>query len=83
MMCVKSNSYLIQRIFCVIDKDNDGTINFKEFLVYFNTLMNGEETQKAEFCFLLISAANEESKHKSMEEQFFTYDNLLELLILV
>ena len=42
-MSVKSNSYLIQRIFSVIDKDHDRSINFKEFLLYFNTLMNGNE----------------------------------------
>ena len=83
MMCVKSNSYLIERIFTLIDTDKDNQLSFKEFIKYFNTLLKGDVNDKAELCFSLIAAGNEENNKRPLEKQFFSFIDLLELLILV
>ena len=83
MMCVKSNRYLVERIFSLIDVDRDQHLSFKEFMNYFNTLLKGDVNEKAELCFLLIAAGSEDNYEKSKDEKVFTWINLLELLILV
>ena len=58
MMCVKSNNFLLERIFGLIDGDEDGFVKFDEFMSYFNTLIKGDQMEKAELCFMMIAYNN-------------------------
>lgn len=47
-------SFLSDRIFTAVDEDNDGLLNFEEFLKYLNTLINGCDNDKAALSFRII-----------------------------
>ena len=83
MMCVKSNGFLISRIFKLIDADGDGVISFKEFMLYFNTLLKGDNIEKAEFCFLLICEGNPSNQRKEIQNKSFSGQDLFQMLRLV
>lgn len=83
MMCMKTNSHLVERIFNLMDKDGNKKLVFKEFMQYFNTLLRGTQEEKSEFCFLMICEGNPLNKGKKKIDKFFKKQDVVELLELV
>lgn len=54
LLGLESNAFLSDRIFDVVDNDNDAYISFAEFATIMDTLINGEEDEKHEFSFALL-----------------------------
>jgi len=54
LLGLESNAFLSDRIFDVVDNDNDSYIRFVEFATIMDTLINGEEDEKHEFSFALL-----------------------------
>ena len=54
LLGLESNSFLSDRIFEVVDKDQDHFISFEEFATIMDTLINGDEDEKLEFSFALL-----------------------------
>ena len=54
LLGLESNAFLSDRIFEVVDSDNDQFISFAQFATIMDTLINGEEDEKHEFSFSLL-----------------------------
>ncbi len=54
LLGLESNAFLSDRIFEVVDKDQDHYISFLEFATIMDTLINGDEDEKLEFSFALL-----------------------------
>ena len=54
MLGMGKNVFLADRIFQVFDSDNNGNLNFDEFLRIFDVLIKGSEKEKNLFSFKLI-----------------------------
>lgn len=54
-LCINISPFLAKRIFRLMDTDNDKCLDFMEFMLCFDQLINGDEKAKAKFCFSLIS----------------------------
>ncbi|EAR84890.2 phosphatidylinositol 4-phosphate 5-kinase (macronuclear) [Tetrahymena thermophila SB210] len=48
-------SYISDRIFLLIDKDQDGKVSFEDYLSYLDTIINGTDIQKAQLSFSFIT----------------------------
>jgi Ca2+-binding EF-hand superfamily protein len=48
--------FLSDRIFYLIDEDNDGAISFEDFVRYISILLNGSGVEKALWSFKLLSS---------------------------
>lgn len=51
---VNQNKVISKRIFCVIDVNNDGLIDFFEFMDYSALILTGDEEEGIKFLFKLI-----------------------------
>ena len=49
------DNYIVNRIFNLIDEDNDGKVNFENFLKYLSIIINGSTLEKALWSFKLLS----------------------------
>lgn len=49
-------SFLSDRIFCLIDDDNDDSVSFEDFVRYISILLNGSGVEKALWSFKLLSS---------------------------
>lgn len=54
LLGLESNSFLSDRIFEVVDIDDDQYITFEQFATIMDTLIHGNEDEKLEFSFLLL-----------------------------
>lgn len=55
MMGVLGNTYLTERMFSAMDKDNNRMIDLEEYLTYNDIILNGSVTQKREQNFAMIN----------------------------
>jgi 1-phosphatidylinositol-4-phosphate 5-kinase len=55
---LENASYLADRVFSIIDEDNDGLVSFEEFLSYMNILIKGDENEKALLSFRILDTGH-------------------------
>jgi len=67
-----SGSFLSERIFHVVDKDQNGFITLDEYLCYFDILIYGTQEEKYELTFRLIDIER---------KSFFTYEEFYEMIM--
>lgn len=58
LLGLESNAFLSDRIFEVVDYDQDDQINFVQFATIMDTFLNGNEDEKHEFSFALFDVHN-------------------------
>lgn len=83
MMGVQSSNTLIHRIYKVIDFDQNGSISFEEFIHYFNILLNGDQSEKAELTFLTIAAGREDNLLLPKSEKKIDFKDIFEMIKLI
>jgi Ca2+-binding EF-hand superfamily protein len=50
--------FLAERIFTLIDKNNDDIVSFEDFVHYISILLNGSGLEKALWSFKMLSSKN-------------------------
>ena len=71
LMGVRQNTAMIDRIYQAMDEDKNNTIEFEEYVRYFNILLKGSQNEKIKFCFNLIDIDS---------KGYFTIEDLSSLL---
>ena len=54
IMGIRISTYIEDRLFKVIDSDRQKKIDFYHIMVYFNTILKGDRTDRMRFCYYLI-----------------------------
>lgn len=77
LLGLEPGCFLADRIFNALDEDNDGVLNYDDFLSYLNILINGAEREKAALSFKIID--NEKKgkiTYKDIEDMMIGISNL-------
>lgn len=69
---LENASYLADRVFTIIDDDNDGYVSFEEFLNYMNILIKGDENEKALLSFRILDTGHKSKiVYEDIEKMLF------------
>jgi Ca2+-binding EF-hand superfamily protein len=60
----------LSRIFYILDQDEDGSLTFEDYMLYLDTIMNGTETQKARFSWMLLTQGKGQLEFEDLVDVF-------------
>ena len=60
----------LSRIFYILDRDDDGTLTFEDYMLYLDTIINGSDIQKARFSWMLLTQGKGQLEFEDLVDFF-------------